>query len=143
MRRPPDPKLQDFLMPYPATVANMALALRELVLAEAPDANEVICRGYALSIAFTFTERWTDAFCYVAAYKGHVNLGFNRGAELPDTKGELEGSGKLMRHLSVRTPADLENPNLRRFLRAALKKSGRPAEKSSRPRTIVAGQKRV
>jgi hypothetical protein len=143
MPRPPDPQLLVFLLPYNETVARMALALRELVLKEAPDVNEVITRGYAVSMAFTFTERWMDAFCYVAVYKAHVNLGFNRGVELPGAEGVLEGSGKLMRHLSVRTPADLENPNLRRFLRAALQMAGRPAGKSARPKTIVAGQKRV
>jgi hypothetical protein len=121
MPRPPDPQLLDYLLPYPETIARMALGLRELVLKEAPGAKEVLFRGYAVSIAFTFTERWTDAFCYVAAYKKHVNLGFHRGAELPDPKGVLEGTGKLMRHLPVRTPVELENPTLRRFVRLALK----------------------
>ena len=141
MPRQPDPKLIDFLLPYPEEVAKMALALRQVVLKEAPDANEVICRGYAVSISFTYTEKWTGAFCHIAVYKGHVNLGFNRGAELPGGAGVLEGTGKLVRHLPVRTAADLENPNLRRFLRAALKISGRPAGKSAGPKTIVAGQK--
>src|SRR5438552_2749152 len=132
MAQPPDPRLRDLLLPYPVAVVQMALALRELVLKEAPDANEVISRGYAVSIAFTFTERWMDAFCYVAVYKAHVNLGFNRGTQLPGAEGVLEGTGKLMRHLPVRAPADLDNPNLRRFLRAALKMADRPAGKSDR-----------
>src|SRR5436305_12748389 len=121
MPRKPAPKLLDYLMPYPQEVAKSALALRKLVLEEAPDVDEVICRGYAVSIAFTYTKKWTDAFCHIAVYKGHVSLGFNRGAELPGAEGVLEGTGKLVRHLPVRTSADLDNPNLRRFLRAALK----------------------
>jgi hypothetical protein len=140
MPRKPDPKLLDFLLPYPEAVAKMALALRKLVLEEAPDANEVICRGYAVSIAFTFSEKWTNAFCHVAVYKGHVNLGFNRGAELPGSEDVLEGTGKLVRHLPVRALADLENPDLRRFLRAALRIAGRPAVKSGKPKTIFAGR---
>jgi|SRR5581483_10085052 len=138
--RSPDPKLLNFLLPYPDEVAQNALALRRLVLKEAPDANEVICRGYAVSIAFTYTDRWMDAFCYVAAYKKHVNLGFNRGAELPGGEGVLEGTGKSMRHLPVRTAADLKNPKLIRLLRAAMKLADRPAAKSGKPRTILAGQ---
>ena len=121
MPREPDPKLQEYLMPYSAEVARMMFALRELVLKEAPDAGETVFRGYAVSIAFSFTGRWTEAFCHVVAYKAHVNLGFNRGAELPDPKGVLEGTGKLIRHIPVRTLADLKNPNLLRFLRKALK----------------------
>jgi hypothetical protein len=138
MPRRPDPKLLSFLLPYPEAVAKNALALRRIVLEEAPDANEVICRGYAVSIAFTFSEKWTNAFCYVAVYKGHVNLGFPGGAELPDADGVLEGTGKLMRHLPVRTSADLESANLRRFVRAALQTADR--KKSGRPKTIFAGR---
>jgi hypothetical protein len=143
MPRRPDPKLVDFLLPYPEQVAKNALALRKLVLDEAPDANEVICRGYAVSISFTYTEKWTNAFCHIAVYKGHVNLGFNRGAELPDADGALEGTGKLIRHLPVRTAADLDNPNLRRFLRAALTLTQRPDAGQGKPKTIFAGQNRV
>ena len=121
MPRRPDPKLLDYLLPYPEAVAENAIALRKLVLDEAPEAKEVICRGYAVSITFTYTEKWTGAFCHIAVYKNHVNLGFNRGAELPGGDGVLEGTGKLIRHIPVRSAADLENPNLRRFLRAALK----------------------
>src|ERR1044072_3005154 len=126
MPRKPDPKLLAFLMPYPEAVAKSALALRKLVLEEAPDANEVICRGYAVSISFTYTEKWTGAFCHIAVYKGHVNLGFNRGAELPGADGVLQGSGKQIRHLPVRDAKDIENPNLRKFLRLALKQANRP-----------------
>jgi hypothetical protein len=140
MPRRPDPKLVSFLLPYPEAVAKNALALRKAVLEEAPDANEVICRGYAVSIAFTFSEKWTNAFCYVAVYKGHVNLGFPRGAEMPGAGGVLDGTGKLMRHLPVRTATDLENPNLRRFLRAALKTADRTGAKKGKPKTIFAGR---
>ena len=56
-----------------------------------------ISRGYAVSIAFTYTEKSRGAFCHIAVYKGHVNLGFNRGAELPGGEGVLEGTGKLIR----------------------------------------------
>ena len=51
--RKPDPKLLDFLLPYPEDVARTALALRKLVLQEAPNAKEIICRGYAVSIGLS------------------------------------------------------------------------------------------
>ena len=41
MTRRPDPKLLDFLLPYPEEVARMALSLRTRVFKEARDANEV------------------------------------------------------------------------------------------------------
>jgi len=48
----------------------------------------------------------TDAaFGYVNAFTSHVNVGFFRGAELADSAGLLEGTGKYMRHVKVK-PGD-------------------------------------
>lgn len=42
------------------------------------------------------------AFAYVNSFTAHVNVGFFRGAELPDLNGLLEGTGKFMRHVKLR-----------------------------------------
>jgi hypothetical protein len=52
-----------------------------------------------------------------------VNLGFNHGAELPDPQGILQGTGKQVRHVTIREPADLKNDYLKRLVRTAAKKS--------------------
>ncbi len=41
------------------------------------------------------------AFGYVNAFRDHVNVGFFRGAELPDANGLLEGTGRFMRHVKL------------------------------------------
>ena len=41
------------------------------------------------------------AFGYVNAFKGHVNVGFFRGAEIANPEGLLEGTGKFMRHVKL------------------------------------------
>ena len=48
------------------------------------------------------------AFAYVGVYSLHVNIGFFRGADLPDPAGLLQGSGKRMRHvkLAIGKPLD-------------------------------------
>ena len=43
------------------------------------------------------------AFGYVNAFKAHVNVGFFRGAEIADPEGLLEGTGKFMRHVKLRS----------------------------------------
>jgi hypothetical protein len=40
-------------------------------------------------------------FAYVNVFKAHVNVGFFRGAALPDPSGLLEGTGKFMRHVKL------------------------------------------
>ena len=41
-------------------------------------------------------------FCYVNAFTSHVNVGFFRGAVLPDPSRLLQGAGKFMRHVKLR-----------------------------------------
>ncbi|MEI9973971.1 MAG: DUF1801 domain-containing protein [Ignavibacteriota bacterium] len=75
-----------------------------------------------------------DGFCHIATYTTHVNLGFNRGAMLPDPNRVLMGSGKLIRHITIHNESDLERPYLRRYLQAAIEQvGGRPVEGSPRP----------
>ena len=59
------------------------------------------------------------AFAYVNAFKSHVNVGFYRGAELADPAGQLEGSGKYMRHVKVRPDAAVDAKALRRLIETA------------------------
>lgn len=42
------------------------------------------------------------AFGYVNVFTAHVNVGFFKGAELPDPAGLLQGTGKAMRHVKLR-----------------------------------------
>ena len=41
-------------------------------------------------------------FGYVNVFTSHVNVGFFRGAALPDPAGLLQGNGKFMRHVKLR-----------------------------------------
>lgn len=59
------------------------------------------------------------AFAYVNAFRAHVNIGFFRGAELPDPHGLLEGAGKYMRHVKLRPERDVDAPALRILTKAA------------------------
>jgi len=121
MTRPPDHKLLDLLSPYAPHVASLALAARDVVLEEAPGAVESFCKGYAVSIAFSFTGKpLKDGFCHIVTYSSYVNLGFNRGALLPDPHRVLAGTGKLNRHITLHSDEDLERPFIRRYLRAAI-----------------------
>jgi hypothetical protein len=67
---------------------------------------------------------WSDdALLYLADYTRHVNLGFNQGAHLEDPHGLLEGTGKNLRHVKVRSKEDL-TPELAALLREAVAHGG-------------------
>ncbi len=131
MLRSPDRQLLDYLAAYDPHVASLFLALREIVLEEAPAAIESMSMGYALAIGFSFTGKpLKDGFCHIVACKSWVNLGFNRGALLPDRSKILLGTGKLIRHLTFRTHDDLERLVVRRYLQAAIQQVNDPSTNS-------------
>jgi len=119
--RVPGADLLEFLKPFPAAVIDLALALRDIVFEEAPGSSELVYDAYsAVAIGFTYSGRFKDAYCHIAVYSGHVNLGFNKGSLLADQQKLLKGDGRWIRHISIRKPEDLARPHVRTFLRAAL-----------------------
>ncbi|MDQ3280015.1 MAG: DUF1801 domain-containing protein [Acidobacteriota bacterium] len=129
--------LQKILDAYSADVQELFAAARAIVLKEAPDATELVYDSYnAVAAAYSFTGQLKEAFCHVAAYTEHVNLGFNRGAELDDPEGVLRGAGKLIRHIRVHSADDLEPGYVRTLVRQAMSRAARPDAKAA-PATIV------
>jgi hypothetical protein len=63
----------------------------------------------------------SDGVFHIAVYTKHVNLGFNDGATLPDPLGILKGAGNRIRHITIKTPADLARPEIRSYVRRARK----------------------
>ncbi len=58
-------------------------------------------------------------FAYVNAYRAHVDVGFFRGAELPDPNGLMEGTGKFMRHVKLRPGQRIDDAVLKKLVHAA------------------------
>jgi hypothetical protein len=59
------------------------------------------------------------AFAYVNAFKAHVNVGFFRGAEIADPGGLLEGTGRFMRHVTLRPERDVDAKALLKVIETA------------------------
>jgi hypothetical protein len=128
----PTRQLLDYLAASDPLVSSLFLALREIVLEEAPAAIESISMGYALAIGFSFTGKpLKDGFCHIVAYSSYVNLGFNRGALLADPNGVLAGNGKSIRHITIRNHDDLDRPLVRRYLQAAIEQVGGPSAQAA------------
>ncbi|HKV04156.1 MAG TPA: DUF1801 domain-containing protein [Candidatus Acidoferrales bacterium] len=123
MKRPPDPQLIGFLEAYDRHISDLALALRETILEEAPDASESIYRVYTVAIWFGFSGKMKDMFCYITTHERHVNLGFPRGASLPDPNRVLQGEGKAIRHIPFASLGDVERPFVRRYIREAMEQA--------------------
>ncbi|MEO8027025.1 MAG: DUF1801 domain-containing protein [Bryobacteraceae bacterium] len=64
-------------------------------------------------------EKADGPFCLFRVAKAHVSLMFTRATSLPDPQGLLEGTGKNMRHVKLKTMADLKREGLRELVVAA------------------------
>jgi len=132
--RPPSPEYLKFLSPFDDRIRELALATRAFVLDAAPDSTELIYDAYnAVATGFSFTGRPSDAFIHVAVYARWVNLGFNRGAQLDDPAGVLQGTGRWIRHIRIPDLAALEKPGLRALVRAAIDGADRPDAQTAKP----------
>ncbi len=123
MKPPKD--LLDLLRPYPRAIQEMTLALRQLILEEMAPCCEYILEVYTIAMHYGPTHNaMKNGICYIALTKDHINLGFLRGSELADTHRILEGTGKQMRHIKVRTMDDLERPAIRAYIQEACERAG-------------------
>ena len=72
--------------------------------------------------------------CFFMVGKKYVTFGFLRGTSLPDPAKLLEGEGKSLRHVKVRTMQDLRNPALKKLILAAAKLNQKQPMEGMKPK---------
>ena len=100
-------------------VADIARALRLSVLAGVPDAVETFDPGDGL-LAIGTTRSMRDFLFAIIPHKSWVNLQLADGVDLPNDDGRIEGTGKRIRHVKVRSVADAGAPWVRAVVAAQL-----------------------
>jgi hypothetical protein len=58
-------------------------------------------------------------FGYVNVFTSHVNVGFYRGAALPDPSRLLQGTGKFMRHVKLQPQSPIDAAALTELIEMA------------------------
>jgi len=107
-----DPTIQEWLNKSDASTATARTWFKKIracgddVLEVMHDGHPTACVGDA-------------AFAYVNAFTAHVNVGFFRGATLPDPAGLLQGDGKYMRHVKLKPDTAVDVASLETLITAA------------------------
>jgi len=70
-----------------------------------------------------------DPYCFYMVGKNHVTFGFHHGTSLDDPEHLLEGTGKNIRHVKLRTVEDLKKKGLKNLVLAAARLEGKPPMK--------------
>ena len=113
-----DEQVRAYIESHSASVQEIALRLRELVLTTAPGLEEYYHDGYKM-IFYGKGRKIQDAPLYIALQKNDVNLGIVRGTQLPDPTHKLRGTGKSNRHVKIKQVEDVNDPALAELIKSA------------------------
>jgi len=134
----PASRLAGFLGKYEPAVAALAKGALAQLRRRLPGAFELIYDNYnALAIGFSPTDRTSAAVFSIAVYPRWVSLFFWQGVRLSDPKKLLRGSGNKVRHIVLKSPDDICDPDVEALIRAALKLAADPLDPTQRRRLIV------
>lgn len=94
-------------------------ALRTAIKAELPEVMERVDFGNKL-IAYGRSMKMRDLMFAIIAHREHVNLQLADGVDLPDPGGLVEGTGKRIRHVKVRSVEAARSGAVRDLIRAEI-----------------------
>jgi hypothetical protein len=104
--------VDEYLSAVPPELRVTGAELCEVVRATMPFATEAIKWSMP-------TWSHHGPFCYVKAFKHHVNLGFWRGMALDDPRGLIDTTGEKMGHVSFAAGATIDRRPLEPLIRQA------------------------
>ena len=114
-----DAAIDTFIAEYPPEVRVLIGAARRCLAEAFPGSAETLDES-ARMIAYSYGPGYKGLVCTLILSRTGAKIGVVRGSELPDPKGLLEGSGKVHRHVALKSPADLKRPGLKALLKTSL-----------------------
>ncbi|WP_437586674.1 DUF1801 domain-containing protein [Sorangium sp. So ce1000] len=114
-----DPAVAALLSEYPPAAQQLTLRVRKLLLRIIPDVCEHVYPGWRI-ISFRMGDGDQHKICWLAPQRFGVNLGFERGAELPDPGGLLTGDAKQVRNVHIRSAKDVDVATIATLVAAAV-----------------------
>ena len=116
-------------------LAAIARRLRAIIRAVEVSTVETVRLGDNAATYGVGPKKMTDGYAYIMPMRGYVNLGFYQGAMLADPKRLLEGTGKSLRHVKIRSMTDANRSPVRALVAAALARRRRGAAGPARKPT--------
>jgi hypothetical protein len=107
------------LAEHPPDQRAIEQALRATIRREFPEAVEQVDFGNKL-IAFGRSMKMRGLLFALIAHKSWVNLQLADGADLPNPDGLIEGTGKRIRHVKIRSVEAASSPRVLAVIRSQL-----------------------
>jgi uncharacterized protein YdhG (YjbR/CyaY superfamily) len=106
-------KADEYLKRQKSPQREICLKLREMIFETIPDAKEEMKWG---------VPTYADGKFYIVALKDHVNLGISLKGLSEKIQKLLEGSGKTMKHITIRSIGEIEEKRVAELLTLVLKR---------------------
>jgi hypothetical protein len=101
-------------------IAAIASELKARIAAMHGDHVEIVWPRMRIASYGIGPKKMSEHYAYIAPQTEHVNLGFYHGAVLKDPTGLLEGAGKNLRHIKIRSLSEVSKKELGDLLKASL-----------------------
>jgi hypothetical protein len=98
----------------------IARHLREVIVDIDLEYVEVVRLGDRAATFGVGPKKMSEGYAYILPHDKWVNLGFYKGALLPDPDSLMEGTGAKMRHVKIRSVEDAEKAAIRTLVEVAL-----------------------
>jgi hypothetical protein len=95
-------KVTDYIASLPAPQRGICQSLRELILGNFPQLRE----EFKYNFPAYYYER--KRVCSLGGFKRHANLELDYGAHLRDSQRRIEGVGKNIRHIKIRSLEEID-----------------------------------
>jgi hypothetical protein len=114
-------RIAGFVDKYTPAIAAQLRDARQRLRAHFPRGVEMVFDNYnALVFGIGPSDRTRESFISIAGYPKWVTLFFLDGASLRDPEGLLEGEGKQVRGIRLKTPADMATPAVAALIAQAI-----------------------
>lgn len=117
---------EKFLSGFPPTTQALAQRLRELIKQTVPNCIEKVYPGWRLLGYRVLIKNKSHYFCFIAPLPDGVVLGFEYGIFISDPKGLLQGEGKQVRQLTVKSQKGIRPRKFAAFIKEAAELAALP-----------------
>jgi hypothetical protein len=107
-------KVTEYIDSLPAPQRDICESLRELILRNFQQLREEFKYNYP---AYYFERQ---RICSIGGFKRHANLELDYGAHLRDSRGRIEGVGKNIRHIKIRSLEEIDEEHFVELLQQSL-----------------------
>ena len=134
----PEKQLAGFIAKFTPEVGALIRSTRRKMRERLPRATELVYDNYNFFvIGFGPNERPSEAIFSIAAHAKGVSLCFLQGAGLPDPKGLLRGSGRVVRNIRLESATTLDKPEVRALIQAAIERAKTPMNAKGTRKLII------